>query len=107
MGCPQSYFLLDLGGVKRGQKTAFFGGPKSPILARGHMGNTAVFNQIVLYLETLKWDNLRPSRPLQALTPSNKGAPWDWSTLYLLIPFLNSLWMPAATSVDDPGLYFV
>ena len=35
-----------------GQKRAFLGGPKSPILARGHMGKTADFNQIVLYLET-------------------------------------------------------
>ena len=35
-----------------GQKRVFFGGRKSPILARGHMGKTAVFNQIVLYLKT-------------------------------------------------------
>src|SRR3569833_2269270 len=76
MGCPQSCFLLDLGGLKRGQKMAFFGGPKSPILARGHMGKTAVFNLIVLYLETPNLEHLTPFRPFGAkLTPSNKGAP--------------------------------
>src|SRR3569833_4038098 len=52
-GVWAAYFqLLFFGGRKGGQKRAFFGGPKSPILARGHMGKTAVFNQIVLYLET-------------------------------------------------------
>src|SRR3569833_2675143 len=72
-GLPSILFLLDLGGLKRGQKKAFFGGQKSPILARGHMGKTAVFNQIVLYLETPNLDQKRPSGA--KLTPSRKGAP--------------------------------
>src|SRR3569833_1209753 len=51
MGCLLPIFPV-LGVEKRGQKRPFLGGPKSPILARGHMGKTADFNQIVLYLET-------------------------------------------------------
>src|SRR3569833_2763251 len=78
MGCPQSYFLLDLGGLKRGQKTAFFGGQKSPILARGHMGKTAVFNQIVLYLETPNLAHLTPFLALRGKPhPIKQRGPWD------------------------------
>src|SRR3569623_1733839 len=75
-GLPTSNFDV-LGVEKRGQKRAILGGPKSPILARGHMGKTAVFNQIVLYLETPERDNLTPYRP-QELTPickNKKGPP--------------------------------
>src|SRR3569833_1106741 len=73
MGCPRSCFFLEFGGQKWAFFWAFLGCPKSPILARGHMGKTAVFNQIVLYLET---PNLDQNRPFGAkLTPSNKGAP--------------------------------
>src|SRR3569833_2035508 len=68
-GLPKYLILLVFGG----QKKAFFGGQKSPILARGHMGKTAVFNQIVLYLETPNLDQKRPSGA--KLTPSRKGAP--------------------------------
>src|SRR3569623_1744847 len=68
-GVWAAYFRFLIFGVEKravfgGQKWPFLGGPKSPILARGHMGKSAVFNQIVLYLETPKWDNLTPSRPL-------------------------------------------
>src|SRR3569833_1814555 len=77
-GLPKYQFFLVLGCEKRAYFWAFFEGTKSPILARGHMGKTAVFNQIVLYLETPKRDNMTPSRPLQALTPicqNKKGPP--------------------------------
>src|SRR3569623_891996 len=43
------------------------------------MGKTAVFNQIVLYLETPKRDNLTPPQTIQALPPfcQHKWGPWD------------------------------
>src|SRR3569833_1184 len=69
MGCLNPVFYSFLGGQKR----AFLGGPKSPILARGHMGKTAVFNQIVLYLETPNLDQNRPSGA--KLTPYKKMGP--------------------------------
>ena len=91
-GLPTSNCYSLGGGEKRavlgGQKRAFLGGPKSPILARGHMGKTAVFNQIVLYLETPKRDNLTPSRPLQALTPickNKKGPPRPFGPIELIV----------------------
>src|SRR3569833_3793169 len=78
MGCPRSCFLLDLGGQKRGQKRPFLGGPKSPILARGHMGKTAVFNQIVLYLEPPNLDHLPPFSALRGKPhPIKQRGPWD------------------------------
>src|SRR3569623_1043476 len=75
MNCGLPSFLLFccFGVEKRGQKRPFLGGRKSPILARGHMGKTAVFNQIVLYLET---PNLAQKRPFGAkLTPYKKMGP--------------------------------
>src|SRR3569833_26362 len=78
-----------------GQKRPFFGGPKSPILARGHMGKTAVFNQIVLYLET---PNLDQKGPFGAkLTPSKKGAPG--------IAFVDAKLMTLATRPQGTNLY--
>src|SRR3569623_152505 len=75
MGCLNSNisFYSNCGSKKGVKNSPFSGGSKSPILARGHMGKTAVFNQIVLYLET---PNLDQKRPFGAkLTPSKKGAP--------------------------------
>src|SRR3569833_3067573 len=73
-GLPKYQFFLVLGGEKRAYFWAFFEGSKSPNLARGHMGKAAVFNQIVLYLETPNLGKNPPFLP-HALTPSNKGAP--------------------------------
>src|SRR3569833_3106965 len=74
VGCLNTDFYLFLGGQKR----PFFGGPKTPIMARGHMGKAADFNQIVLYLETPKRDNLTPSSALRGKThPIKQSGPWD------------------------------
>src|SRR3569833_303510 len=69
------FFFIEFGGSKKGAKKALFRGPKSPILARGHMGKTAVFNQIVLYLETPKRDNLTPSAPSCTHPSQTRGPP--------------------------------
>src|SRR3569833_2921791 len=85
MGCLNTDFYLFL----RGQKRAFFGGSKSPILARGHMGKPAVFNQIDLYLEPPKRGKNPSFRA--SYSPHKNGAPRSWSTLkFPLSPLLNS-----------------